>query len=333
MDWKEELTGWYESNRRDLPWRKTRDPYRVWISEIMLQQTRVAAVIPYYERFLAEFPSVRDLAEADDDRLLKLWQGLGYYSRARNLKRAAVMITEQSGGKLPGTYEELLTLPGIGSYTAAAIASISFEQRVPAVDGNVLRVYARFTGDHRDIADPRTKTAVFSELSEQMPVSPGTFNQAMMELGATVCLPNGAPLCESCPLSKECEARRRGLVSDLPVKTKKAVRSVTRMSVFVIRRDGSFLIRKRPDEGLLASLYELPHTEGRLGTEEALAFLSGYGITPCGTISEYDRKHVFTHLEWHMRVFAVSTNSPVPEGWLLYDGSQSVPTAFSICLD
>ena len=332
MDWTEKLTTWYEGNRRDLPWRKTRDPYRVWISEIMLQQTRVAAVIPYYERFLNELPSVQDLAIVPDDRLLKLWQGLGYYSRAWNLKKAANEIVRRFKGSLPGTYRELLTLPGIGSYTAAAIASISFGERVPAVDGNVLRVYARLTGDYRDIADPHTKVSVFSELSAVMPDLAGTFNQAMMELGATVCVPNGLPLCEKCPLADRCRAKRNGLVADLPVKSKKALRSIEQMSVFLIRKDDSYLIRKRPATGLLAGLYELPNTEGHLNVNEALSFVEACGIRPTGAITEYDRTHVFTHKEWHMHVFAFDTASPVPAGWLLYDGKQSVPTAFSICL-
>ena len=332
MDWTEALIKWYEGNRRDLPWRKTRDPYRVWVSEIMLQQTRVAAVIPYYERFLKELPSVNDLADVPDDRLLKLWQGLGYYSRARNLKKAAGEIITRFGGVLPETYQKLMTLPGIGSYTAAAIASISFGERVPAVDGNVLRVYSRLTEDYRDIQDPHTKSAVFAELTEVMPDDSGTFNQAMMELGATVCVPNGQPLCGKCPLAGSCRAKRNGMTEDLPVKSKKAPRSIEQMSVFLIRKDDSFLIRKRPNAGLLAGLYELPNTEGHLNVNEALSFAEACGIRPSGSITEYDRTHVFTHREWHMHVFAFDTASSVPAGWLLYDGKQSVPTAFSICL-
>ncbi len=332
MDWTEELIQWYETNRRDLPWRKTSDPYRVWISEIMLQQTRVAAVIPYYERFLNELPSVRDLAVVSDDRLLKLWQGLGYYSRARNLKKAAGEIVQSFGGILPGTYRELLTLPGIGSYTAAAIASISFGERVPAVDGNVLRFYSRFTGDYRDIQDPHTKASVFAELLELMPDRAGTFNQAMMELGATVCIPNGLPLCEKCPLADVCRAKQEDLTADLPVKAKKTPRPIEQMSVFLIRKDDGYLIRKRSDKGLLAGLYELPNTKGHLNVNEALSLLETHGIRPSGAITEYDRTHVFTHREWHMHVFAFDTASSVPAGWQLFDGTQSVPTAFLICL-
>lgn len=302
MDRKEQLMKWYECAKRDLPWRKTKDPYRIWISEIMLQQTRVAAVIPYYERFLEELPSVKDLSEVEEDRLMKLWQGLGYYSRARNLKRAAVEIVERCSGRLPETYRELLSLPGIGPYTAAAIASIAFSEPVPAVDGNVLRVLARLNDDERDIADPRTKEAVFRQLSESMPDDAGTFNQAMMELGATVCVPNGVPLCERCPLKDNCLARKNGTIGERPVKTKKAKREAERKTVFVLKNGERYLIRKRPDKGLLAGLYELPNTEGFLTQKETETFLSRLGVRPVGTIAKYERVHIFTHREWHMQV-------------------------------
>lgn len=332
-DWKTELIEWYRAGHRDLPWRKTRDPYRIWLSEIMLQQTRVAAVIPYYERFLSTLPTVRDLADADDDVLLKLWQGLGYYSRAKNLKRAAIEVVSRYGGELPQTYRELIKLPGVGSYTAGAIASIAFGERVPAVDGNVLRVLSRRMDDARDVADPRTKDAVFSELTADMPDDPGAFNQAMMELGAVVCVPNGAPLCESCPLYGACLARKNGTVSERPVKSKKQARRAEPMTVFVLRCGESFLIRKRPERGLLAGLYELPNVSGKRSPEEAGAALSELGVFPVGAIAQYDRTHIFTHKEWHMRVYAaeIAWIDP-PAGWIWYDGTQSIPTAFGICL-
>ena len=332
MDRKEQLMKWYESAKRDLPWRKTKDPYRIWISEIMLQQTRVAAVIPYYERFLEELPSVKDLSEVEEDRLMKLWQGLGYYSRARNLKRAAVEIVERYSGRLPETYRELLSLPGIGPYTAAAIASIAFSEPVPAVDGNVLRVLARLNDDERDIADPRTKEAVFRQLSESMPDDAGTFNQAMMELGATVCVPNGAPLCEHCPLKENCLARKNGTIGERPVKTKKAKREAERKTVFVLKNGERYLIRKRPDKGLLAGLYELPNTEGFLTQKETETFLSRLGVRPVGTIAKYERVHIFTHREWHMQVYAVEIAEADPAEYIWYDGTQSLPTAFAVCL-
>ncbi len=331
MEWND-LLNWYRADHRDLPWRRTRDPYRIWLSEIMLQQTRVAAVIPYYERFLEELPDVRALAAVDDDRLMKLWQGLGYYSRAKNLKRAAKEIAERFDGELPASYQQLLLLPGIGSYTAGAIASIAFSERVPAVDGNVLRVLSRVNDDARDIADPRTKAAVFSELLESIPLDAGTFNQAMMELGAVVCVPNGAPLCEACPLKTQCKALQNGTIEKRPVKAKKQKRTSEPKTVFVLRDGERFLIRKRPEDGLLAGLYELPNLPGRLTAEEAMARLSALGVHPIGAITQYDRKHIFTHREWHMRVIALTVSPDAPQGWIWYDGTQSLPTAFVVCL-
>ena len=332
MDWTEQLLNWYQGAKRDLPWRRTKDPYRIWLSEIMLQQTRVVAVIPYYKRFIAELPSVHDLAEVDDDRMMKLWQGLGYYSRARNLKNAAKTIVEKHGGKLPKSYETLLSLPGIGPYTAAAIASIAFGERVPAVDGNVLRVMSRLNDDERDIMDPHTKTAVSSELKEDMPEDAGMFNQAMMELGATVCVPNGAPLCEKCPLAEKCLAKQNGTIGLRPVKTKKAKREKDQMTIFVLRNGDRFLIRKRPAKGLLAGLYELPNTSGCMEPEKAAVFLSGLGVRPVGPIARYDRVHIFTHREWHMRVYATDIADVDPKEYVWYDGTQSIPSAFQICL-
>ena len=200
------LLVWYRKNQRDLPWRHTRDPYRIWISEIMLQQTRVEAVKPYYARFLEVCPTVRELAELDEDRLMKLWEGLGYYSRARNLQKAARTVMEQYAGEMPTTYGELLKLSGIGDYTAGAIASIAFNERVPAIDGNVLRVLARVSGSYEDISSPATKTKLREALAPCIPGSAGDFTQAMIELGATVCVPNGEPKCDACPLRRYCEA-------------------------------------------------------------------------------------------------------------------------------
>lgn len=332
MNRQEALIAWYRAGHRDLPWRTTRDAYRIWLSEIMLQQTRVAAVIPYYERFLAELPTVQDLAAVDDDRLMKLWQGLGYYSRARNLKRAAIEIVQRFGGVLPRTFSELLTLPGIGRYTAAAIASIAFGERVPAVDGNVLRVTARLDDDARDIADPAVKDAVFEALSADMPEAAGEFNQAMMELGAVICLPNGEPLCERCPLADMCKARQNGTVRLRPVKSPKRKRKVEPMTVLVLRHGDAFLIRKRPKTGLLAGLYELPHLEGAQSSGDAMKSAAAMGLRPVGEITQYDRVHIFTHKEWHMRVYACAVSGDAPEGYVWYDGTQSIPTAFGICL-
>lgn len=332
MDWMADLTKWYQRSHRDLPWRRAADPYSVWISEIMLQQTRVAAVIPFYERFLSELPTIQDLANIEDDRLMKLWQGLGYYSRARNLKKTAVMIVEKNAGMFPNTFQDLMKLPGIGSYTAAAIASIVFGERVPAVDGNVLRVMARLTDDVRSIADPQTKKAVFSELLPLMPSEPGVFNQAMMELGAVVCTPNGEPRCMECPVRQYCQSLHNGTVFSRPVKSGKAPRTVEQMTVFVLRNGNGYLIRKRPDSGLLAGLYELPNMPGHLSSQDAAGFLTKLKIHPAGPITVYDRTHVFTHREWHMRVYSMPVFSETPEGWDWFDGSQSIPSAFTVCL-
>ena len=332
MDWTDLLLQWYPGHHRDLPWRRTRDPYAVWISEIMLQQTRVAAVVPYYERFLEALPDVGALAAVSDDRLMRLWQGLGYYSRAKNLKKAAQAVCETYGGRIPDRYETLLTLPGIGGYTAGAIASIAFSERVPAVDGNVLRVMMRLQNDPSDVADPKVKTRVFDALKADMPEDAGTFNQAMMELGATVCVPNGQPRCGECPLASVCKARAAGTAGILPNKRAKKPRAIEEKTVFALYDHGAPLLLKRPDEGLLAGLYELPNVPGTLSDEQAAAWLSAQGLHPVGGLLRYSAKHVFTHVEWHMRVYAASVSGDGTQRFLRDDGTRSIPTAFSVCL-
>ncbi len=332
MEWTELLNNWYPDHHRDLPWRRTRDPYAIWVSEIMLQQTRVAAVIPYYERFMAELPNVAALAAVPDDRLNRLWQGLGYYSRARNLKRAAEVVCERFEGRMPDTYEALLTLPGVGSYTAGAIASIAYGVRVPAVDGNVLRVYARLMNDPSDISDPAVKTRVFDGLKAEIPLDAGMFNQAMMELGATVCVPNGQPRCEACPLASVCKAREAGTAGLLPNKKPKKPRTVEDRTVFALYDAGAPLLKKRTNSGLLAGLYELPNVSGTLSAEGAAEWLTEHGLHPVGTLLSYSAKHVFTHIEWHMRVYAADVAGEGAGSFVRADGSQSIPTAFSVCL-
>lgn len=340
MNFVKPLLDWYEQNHRNLPWRNTRDPYKIWVSEIMLQQTRVAAVIPYYERFLKELPTVIDLARCDEDRLLKLWQGLGYYSRARNLKKAAETVVQNHRGELPRTYAELKTLSGIGSYTAAAVASIAYNERVPAVDGNVLRVFARLYDSACDVTEEKTKRQVFETLRVQMPENAGTFNQAMMELGATVCVPNGEPHCDRCPILGLCRAKQNGTVALRPVKKSKPERKEELLTVFVLQSGDRFLLRKRKGSGLLADLYELPNTSGHLvrrpdgrpDLSDALLEIGRIGATPCGEITVYERRHIFTHRTWQMQVVACAVAESEIEGWLWYDGTQSLPTAFRICL-
>ena len=334
MNWIESLLNWYEQNARDLPWRRTNDGYAIWISEIMLQQTRVAAVIPYYERFLRELPDVFALANVDDDRLHKLWEGLGYYSRARNLKKAAGEIVSRFGGGMPQNYEELITLSGIGEYTAGAIASIAFGESVPAVDGNVLRVYARLFGAARDIRDPAFKKEVRAFLLPLIPAEePGVFNAALMELGATVCLPNGKPVCAECPLRESCVAFRENRTAELPVLSAKKARKIERKTVFALTIEGQLIGFRRPDSGLLAGLWQLPETAGELSDAACAAWLGEHGIAPVGELRFYERKHIFTHIEWLMRVCAAEVSArTLPEGWILLDESHALPTAYRVCL-
>ncbi|MCI1955399.1 MAG: A/G-specific adenine glycosylase [Oscillospiraceae bacterium] len=300
------LLKWYKRNARSLPWRDDPTPYRVWISEIMLQQTRVEAVKPYFERFLREIPDVRALAEIPEGRLLKLWEGLGYYSRARSLKKAAGVLLEQYGGRLPASAEELKKLPGIGEYTAGAIASIAYGLPEPAVDGNVLRVAARLAASHRDVSAPGVKRELRESLRAVYPAgNAGAFTQSLMELGATVCLPNGAPLCGACPLAGLCEARRKGEEAALPVKAPKAERRKEDRTVFLILCGGAVAVRRRPETGLLAGLWEFPGVGGALSPERAENVLRGWGLS-VGTMEPLPKaKHVFSHIEWRMTGYFV----------------------------
>ena len=320
------LYAWYQQNKRDLPWRHTRDPYCIWISEIMLQQTRVEAVKPYYARFLQECPTVTDLAELPEERLLKLWEGLGYYSRARNLQKAARIIVERYKGEMPKTYDELRALPGIGDYTAGAIASIAYGLRVPAVDGNVLRVLARVSGSREDIALQETKDHFRMALAPVVPTWAGDFTQAMIELGATVCVPNGTPLCESCPLYADCKARCEGLIDELPVKSAKRARRIEDRTVLLIRDGGRTALHKRPPRGLLSGLFELPNVDGFLSEAQVLDFVRKIGFDPLRIQKLEDAKHIFTHIEWHMIAYDVTVT---PE----FDGLDGVDGIFLVTND
>ena len=303
------LNEWYQNDHRDLPWRQNTDAYHVWISEIMLQQTRVEAVKPYYARFLKAFPDVKSLAEAQDDELLKLWEGLGYYSRARNLKKAAIVCQEKFGGQLPADYKELVELPGIGSYTAGAIASISYGLKRPAVDGNVLRVINRILADESDIAKPQTKKNMEDMLTifieEYLPYDPGTFNQALMELGACVCIPNGKPLCESCPVASVCLVQIEDRTEFIPVKSKKKPRKKEERTIFVLSDESGIVLHKRPDQGLLAGLWELPSNEGNMTEEQAKQMWEELLEIPVTVEPLPSGKHIFTHIEWHMSAWKI----------------------------
>lgn len=300
------LLAWYDRGRRILPWRESPTPYHVWISEIMLQQTRVEAVKPYYDRFLRALPDIQSLACVEEERLLKLWEGLGYYNRARNLKKAAEKIVADYSGEMPGEYEELLKLPGIGSYTAGAVSSIAFHRTVPAVDGNVLRILSRLRMDERDILDTKVKKEIEAELAEVMPQErPGDFNQALMELGAVVCVPNGAPKCQECPWEIFCEAKKAGRIMEFPHKAPKKPRGIEDRTILIIRDADKIALHKRADKGLLAGMYEFPSMEGEHTKERVLAYLKTLGVAPLRIKKLPPSKHIFTHKEWHMTGYAV----------------------------
>ncbi len=302
----EPLLAWFYSHARILPWREEPTAYHVWVSEIMLQQTRVEAVKPYYERFMQALPDVKSLAEADEETLLKLWEGLGYYNRVRNLNKAAKQVMEQYGGVIPDTYEELCRLSGIGSYTAGAVSSIAYGKAEPAVDGNVLRVLSRVRMDDRDILSAAVKKSVERDLQEIMPKDkPGDFNQALMELGAMVCIPNGEPKCTECPWQHFCEAHLAGCMTEYPKKAAKKKRTVVQKTIIVLQDEQKVALQKRPPKGLLAGMYEFPWMEGIKTTEEVLDFVKAKGFQPLHIQKLEETKHIFTHKEWHMTGYAV----------------------------
>ncbi len=311
----EPLLAWYDAGRRILPWREEPTPYHVWLSEIMLQQTRVEAVKPYYDRFLRALPDIGSLAAVGEEKLLKLWEGLGYYNRARNLKKAAEILVSKFGGEMPDDYDIIQSLPGIGSYTAGAVSSIAFGRAYPAVDGNVLRILSRLRGDGRDILNAKVKKSVEDELLDVMPADrPGDFNQALMELGAMVCIPNGAPKCEECPWKALCLARATGRQTEFPKKAKKKPRSVEEKTILVIQDAERVALRKRPARGLLAGMYEFPSLEGHCEETEVSAYLKKIGLSPIRIRRLPPAKHVFTHKEWHMTGYLVRVDELAAKG-------------------
>jgi len=305
------LLGWYRRNKRDLPWRASRDPYRIWISEIMLQQTRVAAAIPYFKRFLIRFPDVRQLAEACEADVLAAWAGLGYYTRARNLQKAAKKIVEAGG--FPHDYDSILRLPGVGEYTAAAVASIAFELKHAAVDGNALRVLSRLTAERANIASPlvRKRLAGVADLLID-PRIPGEFNQAMMELGALICLPK-SPQCAVCPLSELCEARALGTENELPLKTPRVRPMPVEKQILVIQRRSEILAWQRPPESArMAGFWELPEPEQlpsatvgiRIATFRHTIVNTNYLVT----VHKGSTSHVPENFRW----LRIKTSSQIP---------------------
>ena len=327
------LLEWFQQNKRPLPWRQDTLPYHVWVSEIMLQQTRIEAVMRYYARFMDALPDIASLSEVGEDALLKLWEGLGYYSRARNLKKTAQTVMRDFGGIFPDRFENIKKLAGIGEYTAGAIASICFNEKVPAVDGNVLRVIARVTGSRENVLIPAVKKQVASQLAAIMPDAAGDFNEALMELGELICLPNGAPLCESCPLRALCAAFRDGLTEELPVRVKALRRSQKELSVFLIRdTDGRTAIEKRSDSGLLAGMYQLPNTAGYISEKEIYEQLRVWGITARSITFLGQAKHAFTHIDWLMKGYQIEAAHENDRFlWVSRDALQkeyALPTAF-----
>ncbi len=327
------LLPWYDAEKRSLSWRDIVTPYRTWVSEIMLQQTRVQAVLPYFQRFMDAAPDIPTLAELTEERLLGLWQGLGYYSRARNLQKAARIVTEQYGGCLPDTYSELIKLPGIGDYTAGAILSIAFNKAIPAVDGNALRIVARLTACRDNVLDTRTHQQIRAALSAVMPPDrPGDLNQALMDLGAGICLPKN-PNCESCPAANLCAARAVGIQGELPVREKNTARPTEARTVFVLTRpDGRTALCRRPEKGLLAGLWELPNVPGELTETLVAQQLSDYGLR----ISQWKKSlravHLFTHRRWEMTGWLLTVEGDGPREWVWVDEktlkSKAIPSAF-----
>ena len=329
------LLAWFSDHARVLPWREEPTPYRVWVSEIMLQQTRVEAVKPYFERFVEKLPDVRRLADCEEETLLKLWEGLGYYNRARNMQAAARQMMEEHGGELPADYEKLLALKGIGRYTAGAIASIAYGIAEPAVDGNVLRVITRVGADESDIGKQSVKNEIEQALREVMPKGQaGAFNQALMELGAVVCVPNGEPHCAECPWECICAAKKRGLIDKIPVKTRAKTRKIERKTVFVIQDGERFVLQKRSVRGLLAGMYEFPNAEGYFSEKEALKFVEEMGLQPLHIQKIHDARHIFSHVEWQMQGYAIKVAALSEEGPVLFVEPQEtrerypIPSAF-----
>lgn len=321
------LLEWYQENKRELPWRKTKEPYAVWVSEIMLQQTRIEAVKAYYIRFMEVLPSIEELAKVNEEELLKLWEGLGYYNRARNLKKAAEKIVAEYNGEFPSNYESLLELPGIGVYTAGAIASICFDEKEVAVDGNVLRVLARILGFTKIVDLLEQKKKLSELLKEVLPKETGDFNQAIMELGELICIPAGMPECLKCPLHKVCRAYEKKIQLQIPKKLSKKERRKEEKTILLLVCNEKIALVKRPNTGLLANLYEFPNVSRKLSLSEIEKYLDESDIKCLG-----ESKHIFTHIEWHMIGYLIITSAHHADYiWVTYEELEKqypLPIAF-----
>lgn len=322
------LITWYNENKRELPWRENKNAYYIWVSEIMLQQTRVEAVKPYFARFIKTLPTISDLAMVDDDVLMKLWEGLGYYSRVRNMKKAAIICLEKYQGSLPNTYEELLTLPGIGPYTAGAIASIAYKQQVCAIDGNLLRVYARLFAIEEDILQEKTKRKIQAIMEQDLAEDMGEMNQALMDFGSSICIANGNPRCNICFLMDHCQAYQEGKVHILPIRKKTKKRRKEKYTVAIYTYKDEVLVRKRDNTGLLSGLYEFMTLENHYTKKDfpTATYLGKY-------------KHVFSHVEWDMKGFLISSEHRFTKDDYIWvkstdlDKYYSIPGAFKLYKD
>ena len=329
----EPLLDWYRQNARILPWRENTDPYRIWVSEIMLQQTRVEAALPYFNRFINSLPTVFDLASAAPELLLKLWEGLGYYTRVRNMQKAAEIVVAQYGGLFPDDYKALLALPGIGDYTAGAISSIAFKKPVAAVDGNVLRVCARLCGSRENVMDPAVKKQLKASLEAVYPTDcPGDFTQAIMELGALICLPGKALVCAHCPLHNLCLACRSGEAHSLPILPDKRPRKEQNQTVFLLRHKNTYALQKRENKGVLSGFLTFPTQEGMLSEKQAVDYLKTCGVQASNIEPFIDSKHIFTHITWHMSSYTVQCKNPASSfSWHTKEEIEkniSIPSAF-----
>lgn len=329
---------WYQNNKRDLPWRNGANAYHIWVSEIMLQQTRVEAVKSYYAAFLEAFPTIEALANAPEERLLKLWEGLGYYNRVRNMQKAAVQIVELYNGQMPQDYEQIKGLSGIGNYTAGAISSFAFGIPKPAVDGNVLRVISRFHASYEDIMKASTRKHIEEEIEGVIPENAASdFNQGLIELGAIVCVPNGEPKCNICPIAKLCKANQMSVQMELPVKKKAKDRRIEKRTILIIKDEEKIAIQKRPEKGLLAGLYEFPNLEGHLTRKQLIEYAKSIGMMPVRIKKLENAKHIFSHVEWHMTGYEIIVDElekTCRTDMIFADkkevmGKYPIPTAFS----
>lgn len=321
---------WYQQNKRELPWRHDKEPYHVWISEIMLQQTRIEAVKKYYERFMKQLPTLSSLATIEEEKLLKLWEGLGYYNRARNLQKTAQIIMEKYHGNFPNTFEEIIKLPGIGHYTASAISSICFNEKQVTIDGNVLRVYMRLTNCSDNVLQEKTKQKVHEALMKIIPDESSDFNEGLMELGEVICTPT-LPKCDNCPLQQFCQAYQQKTQEELPIRIKNKNKKEEYLTVFLLRYQQTIALSYRDKQTLLKNLWEFPNVEKVMNEKEIANWLMEQHLT--GTIEQtFTNKHIFTHKIWHMKAYLINVNSTNQNYiWVSLDQAKkqyAIPTAF-----